>query len=806
MKHSYLTALLLVLFLPLADVHAQLSLNIFHKKTRVKLTPANKSYRLEDEEIALQEGFFNEQERWMVFSDRAANYTYKKPGSEVQLKALPFMEPCYVIGKSGDYMELVRYDPKLIKQGAKGKIDRKSADYLGWIHSSRLLLWRTALKENTTKFYIKALTGFKNEQLFSALPRYVSGDSLLLYSGPSLKDIAGKCGLENLFYIFKQSDDGRQYLLGRTAQFTVDSRATAICGWVSKDVVKLWGTRLYLTAGNANGSSSKQPLSFYADSSVAINAVAGAKPFYYADSDMASPNPVENIYPVQSIKDLTDSSSLIKTAILADVLDRSQNEVINVLGNKIRFADFLHIIKSQHKTNIVFVMDGGRENSRYLPNVLTILQNLEMLFDTSRTFRDFNYGAVVYKDNLAGSCRTSTLPLTGKYGEVVKYFYERQQEVAACNNDTIAQAMFSGMMEATRLLAAHKDENNIILLIGAAGNNMDGSITYADVISRLSYVRARMLVFQTHSIPHPSYNDFVIQTKNLVLKSALNISELKKEKLVDLNDVLSNPSFSLAKGDSGVYFLDFPARSMTQGYVLFPGKGEIMQPFFLERQLDSLMQKLYMDNERVEASLYRFFNTIGIRNTRILDPYRFYYTSVDTGYLPLSFLKAVPFRGRPFTISGWVIYKDNLQDSLNNVTFGVLLSVDEYEQMIRALFDLGGERDYTNESRRRIYRHLHGVVNSYLNRKNIEVDERISRLSLAEVLEWLTGYKSVNPLWNITELRMIKSAGKSKKEALLFLAQCKKTALWMQQNANSMSHRFFNNGQAYYLLDNKSLF
>jgi hypothetical protein len=212
------------------------------------------------------------------------------------------------------------------------------------------------------------------------------------------------------------------------------------------------------------------------------------------------------------------------------------------------------------------------------------------------------------------------------------------------------------------------------------------------------------------------------------------------------------------------------------------------------------------DNERIESSLSRYFNTIGIRNTQILYPYRFYYPSFDSAYLPLDFLKAAAFRGRPYKIPAWTVYHDSRPDSLNNIKLGVLLSEEEYEQVIATLFDLAGAKDNTREKRRPIYRHLHQVISHHLREKKIRVDERISRLSLAESLEWLTGYKTSNPTWNRIELRMVKHEDKARKEdVLLFLAQCKNAALWMQQNVNSKSLRFANNGQTYYLLDGEHL-
>ena len=240
---------------------------------------------------------------------------------------------------------------------------------------------------------------------------------------------------------------------------------------------------------------------------------------------------------------------------------------------------------------------------------------------------------------------------------------------------------------------------------------------------------------------------------------------------------------------------------MVQGYVMFPEKGQTMQPIFLGRGLDSLMQKMYADNQHIEKSLTQYFSNIGIRNTRILQPYRFYYPAYDSSYLPNNFLKSVSFSSRPFYIPAWGNYNNSMPDSVNPFKPGILVSAEEYEQVTQILFSLAGTKDYTTERRKIICKHLIAVVDKYLLQKDIHVQEGITKLSFAEVLEWLIGYRSANPLWMYKDLSMIKHKKQmTKDEVLLFLKNCKEKALWLQENSNNNQIRFFNNGQPYYWL------
>lgn len=787
--------------------------------TWVKRTPKSQPYILENEPISATEGYFLEREHWLVMSDRSNNTTYKNPGADKQLKSLSFLDLCYVIKKKGDFVELVKYAPKLFKNPKKRLIgDRKSAEYLGWIHKSKLLLWRSALKDASTNKYIKAITCIKNANGINQFQYYHAGkDSLYVFGSPSVKDtLSQKTALEEIVYIYKQSIDGKHYLIGTAPQATTENVKEHILGWISKDLVQCWGTGLGMYVEPIPNTRNKDielkdSLSFFQDSSLAAaNFILPSYPFTTYTNSSVTNKKIENIFPAQQINVLTDSNIVIKTGVLNYTLDHDDNEVINILGNPLRYRRYKQIVSGLDKVNIVFVVDGGRENGRYMPNVMTLIQESEIFFDTSTLFNNYKYGVVVYKDNLGGGCaEKEVLPLTKDYGSVIGFLQTAQQNITKCNNDTIIQSMFLGLIKACQLLQKHRNENNIIVLIGGPGNINGGSYGYTEVISNLSYVNARMLSFQTHSLAHPTYNDFVIQSKNIVLQSAINSSELKKEKIVELKDALSEPLFSLVTGDSGVYYLDYPSKSMIPGYVLFPSRGEIMKPVFLQKCLDSLLRKIKLDGDNMATSLNHVFTTIGVRNTKILNDYKFHYPMLDSGYLPISFVKTFSRKQQPFYVPAWVAYKETFDTTLNP-KFGLLLSSDEYQQVIEALFSITGTKDYTQKSRLQLYNHLYDVVSNHLYKNNIAIDDdrplNIQYLTLAELLQLLTGHRTAHPLWTSIQLGMIKSKRKSSKEDVLrFLNTCKTKALQLQENINNTKLHFYSSGQKYYFLSSEFL-
>ncbi|WP_443939953.1 type VI secretion system protein TssR domain-containing protein [Pedobacter sp. MW01-1-1] len=788
-----------ILFMPFCT-YAQVGLGIFKSNPKVKLSPLTKSYRINELDIEFDEGFFNENVPWYVFSDRNNNTTYQSPESDIQLKRLDFLQPCYVINQKNDYLELIKYDSSLLNNPKSRKVDRKSAKYLGWIHKSKLLLWRTALKESNSKFFIKTISCFKSDKIFTNFKKYLTKDSVMLFSNPLSSDtLQTKAPVESIYFVFKQSDDGKEYLMGKSEQITADNVKDVVVGWLPREMLQFWGTRLGFQPAN-DGTADF----YWSEFEVGRADSTFVKPYLTKYEVNRNKNRLQNIYPVQKVlAGNNDTTRFIKTGLLTNVLDKSKNQITNILGRPISYPKYEDIVQEQQHLNVVFVVDGGAENGKFMPYVLTLMQNMQMYSDTTHQFQSLKYGAVIYKDNMGGSCtQNSTLSLTNNFNAVARFIQNQQQQIGQCNDGNVTQSVFSGLRQASQLLEKTKNQSNVIVLIGGAGNDFDnGSAGWNEIINRLSYVNARMLVFQTQSLSNAAYNDFVLQGKDLVVKSAANISLLKKEKIVDVRDVHQESVFGLTKRDSGVYYLDYPSMAMTQGYVIFPERGEITQVSLLKDNLIVLLNMIALDNAKIGGSLNHYFSSVGILNTGIDPAYKRHYSSYRDEYLPSSFLKSVSKLKEPFYLPGWIRYQI-APDSVNNIRFGVMISEEEYQQITDNLQMLARFPTYKLNYRNDIYNHLKEVIVSYLKRKKIKVEKgKVTNLSVAEVLESLTGNKSVNPLWHAKTIKMFKQKKKmTMSEVLMFVDECKMKAAWLQENRVNDAYRFYNNGKVYYWL------
>ncbi|MEX6687667.1 type VI secretion system protein TssR [Danxiaibacter flavus] len=786
--------IVLVYFSMINNMSAQL----FAKKMTVAKTPANTLYRLRGEDLLLTTGYFPEKENWVVFSDRNENLTYTKAGNDIVFKSLAFMDACYVVGQKGDFVELIKYDPKLLKTPLNHKIDAKSADYLGWINKNNLLLWRGTLKDRLSLFSTKAIAVFKNENIIQSYSSNIVSDSLLSFSSPLTNTQHMKQALRDLLFVYKQSDDGKRWLVGKMAHFTVDNCKQNMIGWIDADYIKLWGNRSFLAT--LKNDTTREGELFFTDT--ALSALS-----FPLGGNNCNKKVIDELYPLERVIKHDSADSYVKTMVLTDIFDYSRNFAINVLGNKISYDECRKTIRTQDNLNIVFVVDGGKTNGKYVGGLLNTLQSLNANLRSASGFKNIRYGAVLYKDNLV-SCRdvTNVFPLHEDIDELAVFFQKQLTEINKCNNDTVAQAMFAGIMQGAKLLDKHENESNIIVLIGAAGNNVNEGTSWSDVVRSVNRVDARILVFQTHNVSHPSFNDFVIQGKDLVMSVSANNAELKKEKLIDSRQVLAQNDFSLLTGDSGVYYLDYPARSMEPGYVIFPGKNRVMSPYLLEKNIDSLVGSIQRDNQAIRNSYRQFFRTVGIRNTAVANGYEKYFPSYADRHLPITFLQSVPLESPLFCVPARLHSSEN-DPLLNGFQPGLLLTGDEYLQVQNVFEKLGKLFDQRRPGRRFIYRNICKQLKEVLRRRGMKDVASYKRLSFATATDLMTGYKTNNDLWQAKQLYMIKKKHKMTTEEILqILRTFKEKSLWMKENMGDKTYSFMSNGQIYYALIAEQLF
>ena len=746
---------------------------------KVYRTPSPSLYGNIDNTL-LVNGYPKQKQTWVVFSDRENNRVSPTKEEDITLvyKELRFLEPLIVLKKRKGMFKVGEYTPTSLNDG-KLTLKKSKIKVKGWVPQERLLLWSKGLRSAETGFATKAILTVSDPEVFATPNDFVENDSVIVYKTPNLSEKAKKRSIGDLVYIYKESADKEMLLIGKKPASIVDSIQSSVYGWVSKKMISIWGDRTAIQL-SSNTFSADIFLHKKQDSLQSIPAISL--------KEIKQRNRIENIYPT-TIKELSQTPK--EVGFLDNPFDYSQNKIYNILGTPIYYPKYKDILYNNRKLNLVFVLDGSENNRLYIPTLKSLLQELQLQFSKMDYFSTIRLAGVVYKSDNCGVSNLSS-PLTTDYEDVIDFFDDKLQELK-CKDTTKGQPVEQGILTATRLLyeAQAKDQTNMIVLVGTSASAYPSTGILADAITR---VKARLICFQTQAKSADTYNNFVLLAEKLVINSAKNISELKKEKIVNPQDVSLENDYSLSQGAEGIFRLDYPKKSMTQGYVIFPKKGEMMPINILKSSIDSLLGQITFDNKHIDQSLTTYFRSdIGVKKTSLYDKYK------DTLTLPK---KRIP----PAMASGFLgkdnsfLFKGYLYAPERAGENGILLSEQEFEQLHHYYTLLhskvGNEKKFNRRKAIRYYVRFVKKLNPAINKRS---RGRIYKQTMAETIAWQTGMNAPQePLMNrsLREWKNNKDISDTTIEA--YFNQYKILATRLITHKNNAKMRIRYNGETYY--------
>lgn len=532
---------------------------------------------------------------WIVFSDRMGNVSYRNPMGKVEMKELQFMDAFFVIGRKGDWLEVVKYNPELIK-GRHFK-DRDKVEYYGWINKSDLLLTRNSVTDLATGLKNKFITILSDTLLMGDPKAYFKNDSVFVFEDLDFTKRHTQIPLYGIVYPLKKSVDGEKTLIARKPYLSPDSLATEICGWVDNSLLTSIGQQLHLDLD----SFPKDKLEF--QDKQKKKRLSGVASFLEPYKEMEKISKSLSYNPVK-LSLSSDSSVSFKIGAFAPVISKKKNYVLNVNGSPIYHNSMRQIEENLHNINILFVIDGGESVMEYFPGTINVIQSLQSLFADKSEF-SYKFGSVL-AFNEKGNLSEPVLELTDDYVALLNFLSLKNE-----NKDKLSPfgnaRDWSALRKAVDLLKEHKDETNLIVLVGNIGANSE----WADYIlaDRIAEYNCRILGFQLYNDNSNGYNNFVSQVTNMIETYAPIISNKKKEFVVYANQLRAKNEFK--EVDKNRYCLDFPKRSMTQGWVVFPQKKERLQLDILTSSIDTLLQQVQSDNRLLINSLYKAFDETG---------------------------------------------------------------------------------------------------------------------------------------------------------------------------------------------------
>ncbi len=630
-----------------------------------KRTPEPSQYGQIDNSSVIN-GYPKKATPWIAISDRSRNTAYLDKSDEKSYKEVKFLEPLMVLKHRDGMVKVAEYIPDALMK----KVSSKQIKTYGWIPESDLLLWNNSLKSEKTGFPVRVAVVPSNSDVIRSAERYYKNDSIMVFNSPSLIEQANvKIPNGQMVYVYKQAENNKRFLVGKKPSVDIDSINSSLYGWVSSNVISAWGERSAVKMKNTTGVK---------ESSLGIHEGAPGMPDSENKTavlltDVNKRTPLDNIFPITlalNEKETPDS----KTKYFTNILDYSKNYVFNVLGEPIYFDRYREITEKNKRANIVFALDISAPNAPYAPIVKSLLQDLQLRFEKPSYFNQVKYGVVLYKNNSCGD-NVAVSPLSTDYSKITTFIDQKTNEMN-CPSNNGYQPVNEGLMAAGNLLSNFPDETNIVIGVGTSANqsgNMYG------VINSLTQAQARLIMFQTSARSSDTYNDYVLMAENVVTNTAKNIAELKKQKIINQNDVLTKNNFSLKEGETGFFSLDYPKQSMSQGFVIFPKKGDIGTPGFLKKSVDSLIAQVTLDNSTIDKSLNDYFHSsVGAGKTDVDVKYKYLYPGL-TNPVPAGIAAQLINYGSPFLVKGYI--PKDLKDYKLGLEKGILISETEYDNL-----------------------------------------------------------------------------------------------------------------------------
>ncbi|KQR94371.1 hypothetical protein ASG01_00335 [Chryseobacterium sp. Leaf180] len=625
-------------------------------------TPESGFYGYVDQ-VKVSDGYPKNSEPWVVVSDRDNNSVFLDKGDEKSPKEIKFLEPLLVIKEntSKNLIKVAQYEPDALLK----KISSKSVKTYGWIPKDQLLLWTNSLKRSDNGFTVKAVLSPNHSDVLKDGAKYLKNDSVIVFTSPDLtKPTSKKLPLGQFVYIYKQSESNNRYLIGKSPSLKLDSISKDMYGWVSSNVVANWGERSALKVASdfnyANAGTSAITKQSQDGSTSATK---------FALADAADRTQVENL--VSITPTTVDPSN--KAKFFTNALDYSKNFVDNVLGQPVYFDRYKEIVNRSKNLNIIFTVDISRENIQNSALAKSVFQDIQLKKDQLKYYHNIKYGAVLYKNNTCGD-DVMTSALTNNFEEI-NTFIDLQTKNPECSSSG-AQPLQEALEASGALISHVPDETNIVVVVGSTASSYGG---LNNALRNLTMGRAKMLFFQSASGSSDYYNNFVLFSENVLTGTARNIAELDKEKIVDQKMILDKNNYNLVMGEEGFYSLDYPNGSMSQGFVVYPKKGEISSSNLLIKSLDSLLAQVTDYNQRMNASLTGYFKSpVGSSRTTLRPDFRNQFANAPA-LTPKETSSQLISYNYPFLTRG--VYTEEFKENYPAVEKGVLLSETEYDKL-----------------------------------------------------------------------------------------------------------------------------
>jgi len=458
------------------------------------------------------------QQEWVVYSDRNNNKLYNDATESSRSKTddLDFMEPLAVKEVKGSWLLVYSLVYK------KGYNIEKHKER-GWVNVANLILSSySVLNEKGTPKKGMALISLDNTKQAFAKDGF---ERYKFFNSPDLRTLKEESRKFEIYYIFKENKGTR--LLSRTDklnQGTQEELQNKVGGWMSNFNITSWDHRVCLEVAsndNANREYSNMNIPVYPSENKLSNFVASGlddtegsimkfkvskqRPNPYIMRMPILENKDEKSKQVATVGTLKDNTStLIETAKLRQKIQIANNKLQNI--------------------NILFVIDGTQSMSPYYKTIAKSVSEIIENNKLSRANNKLRFGAVIYRDYADGEQSCEVEPLTSDH----KLIINKLLTTHCMSSDLdLPEAQYNGLTEGIKRAGFNKDQSNIIVLIGDAGNHQPDprGKSKEQVIKLMKSYEASLITFQVFYGGDQTFSDFNQDAKYYLREAGKLFSE-----------------------------------------------------------------------------------------------------------------------------------------------------------------------------------------------------------------------------------------------------------------------------------------
>ncbi len=355
---------------------------------------------------------------WWVVVDRDDVKAYTKPNSSSSVKnKLEFGRALYVKETQDGYAYLIDaiVDKTQVKQ---------LKEEIGWVKMENLLLWNASLLNPRTKIHLKALLLNKFSD-FKAIP-CDKKEIVKVYTAPTGDNLRQTINIYRFYFVYKIQ--GSRYLLAETPQLGYGNAKDRILGWVNKDRIAEWNTRIALEpnfteAGyNERKNDPDLQITGFSDQFLAKSyAETGTKGGAIFQRDPVSEKKVNLSksdakrfrgdymrYPLLSVGEQKGAQKVLpyyKSAVCEEMLVKVKcvdgvTVAVKVPMNVAEDAkDYLEKFQAAGDNfNVFFMIEASADLKPYKEQIATLPDEIEGIIRGLNNKAKIKYGALTYKD------------------------------------------------------------------------------------------------------------------------------------------------------------------------------------------------------------------------------------------------------------------------------------------------------------------------------------------------------------------------------------------------------------------------